>query len=147
MAVYQGVINTEKLRALALDLNRSAPRSPYIALGEEFPAVAARLVDKCRAELLGRAGSYHYNCPMDRRFFGAAGLEAEPLREFIATGADDAEVAAWISAHARAPREKIISWCRQFRANPLWRLLDFEDWLHQRRHTTKRKDEIADQPR
>ena len=50
-------MNSEKLRALAPGLNRSAPRSPYVALGEEFPAVAARLVDKCRAELLGQRGS------------------------------------------------------------------------------------------
>lgn len=100
--------------------------------------MAARLVDKCRAELLGQNGSYHFNCPMDRRFFAAAGLEAAPLREFVATGADDAEVAAWISAHATEPREKIVSWSRRFRANPLWRLLDFEDWLHQRRHGGKK---------
>ena len=72
---------------------------------------------------------------MDRQFFVAVGLEAEPLREFIATGADDHEVAAWMSTHARAPREKIIKWGRRFRKlNPLWRLLEFEDWLHQRRH-------------
>jgi hypothetical protein len=133
LIVYRSM-NTEKLRTLAPDLNRSAPRSPYVALGEEFPVVAARLVDKCRAELLGQSGSYQYNCPMDRQFFTAAGLEAGPLREFIATGANDSEVVAWMSAHARAPREKIISWGRRFRANPLWRLLDFEDWLHQRRH-------------
>jgi Domain of unknown function (DUF5069) len=131
-------MNTEKLRALAPDLNHSAPRSPYVRLGQEFPAVAARLVDKCRAELLGQSGSYHYNCPMDRRFFAAAGLEAEPLREFIATGADDNQVAAWMSANARAPREKIISWARRFRANPLWRLLEFEDWVHERRHRRTR---------
>lgn len=128
-------MNTEKLHALAPDLNRSAPRSPYAALGKEFPAVAARLVDKCRAELLGQSGSYHYNCPMDRRFFAVAGLEAEQLREFIATGADDNQVAEWMSAHARAPGEKIISWCYRFRANPLWRLLELDDWLHQRRHS------------
>ena len=127
-------MNTEKLRAQAPDLNRSAPRSPYVALGNEFPAVAARMVDKWRAELLGQSGAYHYNCPMDRQFFVAVGLEAEPLREFIATGADDHEVAAWMSTHARAPREKIIKWGRRFRMNPLWRLLEFEDWLHQRRH-------------
>jgi hypothetical protein len=127
-------MNTEKLRGLSSDLNRSAPRSPFVALGKEFPALAARLVDKCRAELLGQSGSYHYNCPMDRRFFAATGLEAEKLREFIATGADDNQVAAWMSAHARAPAKKIISWGRRFRANPLWRLLEFEDWLHQRRH-------------
>ena len=61
----------EKVRALALDLNRSAPRSPRAALGN-FPAVAARLLDKCRAELVGWSGSYHYNCPMDRKFLGQA---------------------------------------------------------------------------
>jgi hypothetical protein len=127
-------MNSEKLRALAPDLNRSAPRSPYVALSKEFPAVAARLVDKCRAELLGQNGSYHYDCPMDRRFFAATGLAAEPLREFIATGAGDDEVAAWMSAHAKAPAEKILDWSCRFRANPLWRLLEFEDWLHQRRH-------------
>src|SRR4029450_4150816 len=35
-------VDTEKLRALALDLNRTAPRSPRAALGS-FPRVAARL--------------------------------------------------------------------------------------------------------
>ncbi len=127
-------MNTEKLRIFAPDLNRIAPRSPYAALGEEFPVCGARLVDKCRAELLGQNGSYHYNCPMDRKFFEAAGLEAEPLRKVIATGADDKEVAAWMSAHAKAPRENFLRWCRRFRANPLWRLLEFEDWLHRRRY-------------
>ena len=126
-------MDPEKLRALARDLNRDASRSPYAALGSGFPAVAGRLVDKCRADLLGQAGSYHYNCPMDRKFFAATGLKADALREFIATGADDNEVAAWMSAQADAPREKIIRWGRRFRGNPLWRLLEFEDWLHTRR--------------
>ncbi len=126
-------MNLEQLRTLAPDLNRSAPRSPYLALCKEFPAVAARLVDKCRAELVGQSGSYHFDCPLDRRFFAAAGLEAAALREFIATGADDNEVAAWMRTHATVPLEKITSWGHRFRANPIWRLLELEDWLHQRR--------------
>jgi hypothetical protein len=89
-------------------------------------------VDKCRAELLGQAGSYRFNCPMDRRFLEAAGLSAEPLRNFIATGADDKEVAAWMAAQAKAPREDFLRWCRRFQANPLWRFLELEDWLHRR---------------
>ncbi|MEP6936928.1 MAG: DUF5069 domain-containing protein [Chthoniobacterales bacterium] len=126
-------MNPANLRALAPDLNQTAPRSPRAALGEHFPAVAARAVDKCRAELVGQSGSYHYDCPMDRRFFAATGLNAGELREFVATGASDAEVAGWMSAHATMPREKIAGWSLRFRANPLWRLLDLEDWLHQRR--------------
>jgi hypothetical protein len=120
----------DKLRSLALDLNQTAPRSPYAPLEASFPAVAARLVDKCRAELLGQAGSYHYDCPMDRRFFAATGIDPAALRDFISTGADDVEVASRMRARAKAPPEQIAVWSRRFRANPLWRLLEFEDWLH-----------------
>jgi hypothetical protein len=67
---------------------------------------------------------------MDRRFFAATGLEPTALRDFISTGADDVEVSRWMRAHAKAPPEKIAAWSRRFRANPLWRLLEFEDWLH-----------------
>jgi len=126
-----GTVNTEKLRALALDLNRTAPRSPRAALGN-FPAVAARLVDKCRAELVGWSGAYHYNCPMDRKFFAACRLDAEAFREFVATGANDAEVTAWMTQNVVAPQMEIAHWSRRFLANPLWRLLDLEDWLHVR---------------
>ena len=100
-------MNAEKLRALALDLNRTAPRSPRAALAN-FPGVAARLVDKCRAELVGWNGAYHYNCPMDRKFFAACGLDAEALREFIATGANDAEVAVWMSQNAHLRKRKLL---------------------------------------
>ena len=95
-------MHTENLRALASDLNRVPPRSPYAFLGEDFPVVAARLVDKCRAELLGQSGSYRYDCPLDRMFFAACGLEAGPPQEFIATGADDNELAVWMKTHAAA---------------------------------------------
>ncbi len=131
-------MDIEKLRALAPDLNRTAPRSPRAPLGEEFPALAARLVDKCRAELVGVGGSYHYDCPLDRRFFAATGLEAAPLREFIATGAPDEEVASWMSTQTRLPREEIMAWGRRLRRNPLLRLLDFDDWVHRRRHRVGR---------
>jgi hypothetical protein len=133
-------INVEKLRDLAPDLSRVAPRSPYAALGVEFPVVAARLTDKCRATLLGQNGEYHYACPLDRRFFEASGLNADLLREFIATGANDAEVEAWMRANATTARDKFQRWCRWFRANPLWHLLEFEDWLHVRRSSRGRPE-------
>jgi hypothetical protein len=107
---------------------------PLCPLGEDFPVVAARLVDKCRAELLGQSGSYQYDCPLDRMFFAASGLETGPLREFIATGADDNDVAAWMKTHVKVPKEKLIKWGRRFRMNPLWNFLVFEDWLHRFRH-------------
>ena len=77
--ICRDVMNTEKLRVFAPHLNCIAPRSPYAALGQEFPVFGARVVDKCRVGLLGQSGSYHYNCPMDRQFFEAAGLEADAV--------------------------------------------------------------------
>jgi hypothetical protein len=44
----------EKLLAFAPDLTRRPPRSPQTLLGSY--ALAARVVDKCRATLAGRAG-------------------------------------------------------------------------------------------
>ena len=35
-----------------------------------------------------------------------------------------------MGARVKAPPEQIAAWSRRFRANPLWRLLEFEDWLH-----------------
>ena len=75
---------------------------------------------------------------MDRTFLKAAGLELDPLRDFIATGASDEEVAAWMQASATTPKEKLVAWGRRFRKNPLWLILVFEDWLHQRRHRKAR---------
>ena len=74
---------------------------------------------------------------MDRKFFAACGLDAEALREFIATGANDAEVAVWMSQNAASKQERISNWSRRFLANPLWRLLDLEDWLHVRASSRK----------
>ena len=45
---------------------------------------------------------------------GRAGLETNPLRKFIATGADDREVADWMSAHAQARKQNFLRWCRRF---------------------------------
>ena len=69
---------------------------------------------------------------MDRKFFDVCGLDPGALQEFIATGANDAEVAAWMSQNATASQRKIADWSRSFLANPLWRLLDLEDWVHVR---------------
>ncbi|HYG36307.1 MAG TPA: DUF5069 domain-containing protein [Clostridia bacterium] len=90
--------NLEKVKQWAKDLRKEEPRSP----GEElagFP-LAARCLDKCRASLLGWQGDYMYGCPMDRQFLDNAGLDAKELREYVATGASDEDVARWIKQHA-----------------------------------------------
>lgn len=126
------------LGVLTPDLRRAAPRSPRAELSAAHPALLARVVDKCRAVLSGQNGPYHYNCGLDRRYFRLAGVDAEALRGFIATGADDAAVAAWVSQHARMPPAEAAARLRRVRANPLLRLLEFDDWLHVRRQRRPR---------
>lgn len=42
-----------------MDLTKRPPRSPRVRLGGYV--LLPRLLDKCRAELGGNAGEYHYN--------------------------------------------------------------------------------------
>ena len=99
---------------LALDLNSQYPRSPRATLGGYV--VAGRTLDKCRAVLAGTNGEYHFDCPLDNFFFGFAGISADDFKAFVATGADDEAVAAWIKEHAKQedPKE-VIQWNNDMR--------------------------------
>jgi hypothetical protein len=98
----------------AKDLTCEFPRSPRDLLAGYV--VAARVLDKCRAAVAGTLGEYHFNCPLDRRFFDFTGIDAEAFRAFISTGASDEAVAAWIAERARPrPRLEIIKWNNHMR--------------------------------
>ncbi len=92
--------NLDKVRSFAKDLRKEEPRSPDEELAG-FP-LAARCLDKCRATLVGWQGDYTYACPMDRQFLENAGIDADELKEFVATGASDPEGEEWIEEHAEA---------------------------------------------
>ena len=102
----------------AKDLTREYPRSPRELLAGYV--LAARVLDKCRAAISGTLGEYHFDCPLDRYFFQFAGIDAEPFRSFVATGADDGAVATWIEEHATPrPRIEVIKWNNQMREKRL----------------------------
>lgn len=107
---------SELVRALALDLRMTFPRSPRETLAGYV--MAARIVDKSRAAVLGQLGEYQYGMPnsLDAFFFEFTGLDPEALKAFVATGATDDAVADWITAHAK-PRERleIIKWNNRWR--------------------------------
>ena len=106
--------NEEKLRLLAKNLSEEFPRSPRETLAGYV--IAGRMLDKCRAAILNINGDYHFDCPLDRRFLSFAAIRAEGFREFAATGASDAEVAAWILENAKArPKMEVIQWNNQLR--------------------------------
>ena len=104
----------ENVKKLAPDLTRSFPHSPHAMLAGYI--LAKRALDKCRADLAGTAGEYHFDCPLDNIFFDFAGLKGKDFKKFVATGADDAAVAKWIGKHAKErPRIKIIKWNNEWR--------------------------------
>ena len=107
-------MNKEKLRLLAKDLTKEYPRSPRETLAGYL--LAARLLDKCRAVLNGTQGEYIYDCPLDRRFFEFTGIDSNQLKKFVASGATDAEVAAWITQHVKPrARIEIVKWNNHLR--------------------------------
>lgn len=104
----------ENLKTLASDLTKTYPRSPRETLGGYV--VAARTLDKCRALLAGTNGEYHFDCPLDRQFLEFTGINAEAFKDFVATGATDEEVAAWISQHSRIKEQsEVVTWNNKMR--------------------------------
>ena len=98
----------------AKDLTKEFPRSPRETIAGYVHA--ARMTDKCRAVLAGTAGEYHYNCPLDRYLFDFTGIDAEAFKAFVATGADDAAIAEWITAHSRVKeRGEVVAWNNKMR--------------------------------
>lgn len=107
-------MNAEELKTVALDLTKEVPRSPRVVLGGYV--VAARTLDKCRAVLNKTAGEYHFNCPLDQYFLDFAEIQADTFKEFVATGADDDAVGAWIEENAKKrQRIEIIKWNNKMR--------------------------------
>jgi hypothetical protein len=79
------------------DLTQRPPRSVRTRLGGY--SLLPRMLDKGRAELAGKNGEYHYNCPLDQRILAFLGLDADVLRAELATGKGDHDILLWIAAH------------------------------------------------
>lgn len=104
----------EKVKLLAKDLTKEAPRGARATLGGYV--IAARTLDKCRAVLAGTQGEYHFDCPLDNFFFGFAEIKGDDFKAFVATGATDDEVAEWIQQNAKQrEREAIVLWNNDLR--------------------------------
>jgi hypothetical protein len=114
---------TDKLALLALDLTRTYPSSPRVTLAGYV--IAQRCLDKCRSVLAGTAGEYHSGCPLDMMWLEYAGIAYEDFKSFVATGATDAEVAAWIlEKHTARPQIEIIKWNNALRYKSIDQLPD-----------------------
>ena len=106
--------NQDKVKLLAKDLSKNAPRSARDTLAGYV--IAARTLDKCRAVLAGSEDEYHFDCPLDNFFFGFAEIKGDDFKAYVATGATDNEVAEWITQNAKQrERSEIIEWNNDLR--------------------------------
>jgi hypothetical protein len=96
------------LNSLAKDLTKECPRSPHEILGGYV--IAARMLDKCRALVNDTNGEYHFDCPLDGFFLNFAGIGSLPFKQFIESGANDEEVAAWITEQSQHSEDTIKLW-------------------------------------
>jgi len=103
------------VKELAPDLSQKFPRSPREMLGGFV--VAARTLDKCRADIAGTLGEYHYDCPLDNYFFDFTEIGSGAFRDFAATGATDEAMAQWIRENARKMDDsERIAWNNKMRS-------------------------------
>ena len=95
---------------MAMNLTLRPPRSPRTRLGGFV--LLPRIFDKCRAELAGTQGEFHYDCPMDQHFLNFTGIEAAKLKEEVARGGGDSAILAWIMEHSPRTRSawEIAQW-------------------------------------
>ncbi len=102
-----------KQRMNRIDLTKTAPRSPYIRIGDYI--ILARSIDKCRAFLQGSLGEYMFNCPLDRMLFKFKGITAEEFKEAVSKSSSDDEVLSWLhTVGIKKSEEEVREWSDSF---------------------------------
>jgi hypothetical protein len=81
----------------AKNLTQEAPSSPRVRVGGY--ALLARMADKGRASLNGNVGEYHFDCPLDNYLFGFKGVKGADVKDLLAKGASNEDVAKWLDAN------------------------------------------------
>ena len=109
-----------------IDLTQRPPRSPRVRLGGY--AALARIIDKARASLTGKAGEYKFGNPLDQLFFRFAGIAQDALLEQVKTGAGDWALLLWVKENSTtkpAPHE-IRAWSAWLETMPIGDAEDLE---------------------
>ncbi|MBC8096474.1 MAG: DUF5069 domain-containing protein, partial [Akkermansiaceae bacterium] len=76
----------------AKDLTRQAATSPRQRTGGYV--ILSRMTDKARADIVGKMGDYHTNCPLDHLLLDWKGVEYAGVRIALESGATDEEIVA-----------------------------------------------------
>jgi hypothetical protein len=102
----------------AKDLTKEYPSSPNAILGNFI--LLPRIIDKCRADIAGKAGNYDTGCGLDMRFFNAFNIDYKDFRAEVEAGKNDDELLAWVNSQLGedVTEDTILAWgydCRDSR--------------------------------
>jgi hypothetical protein len=91
------------------DLTKEAPHSPQERFGGY--AILGRTVDKCRAQLAGKLGDYHFDCPLDNQLFSFKGIDGAQFKTAVSAAKTYEDVSAWLQTRGtpKSP-EEIRAW-------------------------------------
>ncbi|HLD26648.1 MAG TPA: DUF5069 domain-containing protein [Patescibacteria group bacterium] len=95
------------------NLTKVPPRSPKVIIGGF--AMLGRTIDKCRAELWGNRGEYHFNCPLDQSLFAFKDINHEEFKQYVSEGHTDDEIGEWMKNHGKEKADGEISQWTQSR--------------------------------
>lgn len=90
--------------SIAKDLSKEAPTSPRVRTGGY--AILARALDKGRADLAGTAGEFHFDCPLDNFLFGFKGVKGSDVKDLLAAGHSNEEIAVWLDGNGETKTEE-----------------------------------------
>ena len=102
-------MNATKTAIHSKDLTKEAATSPRHRTGGYV--ILSRMTDKARADINGKIGEYHTDCPLDHMLLDWKGVEYAGVRKALEAGASDAEIATYLNTHGtpKTP-EEIRTW-------------------------------------
>jgi len=85
------------------NLTQRPPRSARIKLGGYV--ILPRMLDKGRAEIAGKNGEFHYNCPLDQHILKFLNIAPAALLKELKKGKSDGEILTWIKKNQKNKRQ------------------------------------------
>ena len=120
-----------KTRIEERDLNHQAPHSPRDRFGGY--AILGRTVDKCRANIAGKIGEYHYDCPLDNQLFGFKGVNGAQFKEVASSARSYEDVAAWLDTNGiKRTAQEVKEWSNHMDALKLKDIPIMQDPEHRK---------------
>ena len=97
------------MNKLTKDLTKRTPTSPRHRTGGYV--ILSRMADKARADIAGRIGDYHTDCPLDHKLLDWKRVEYSGVRKALEAGATDEEIVAYLNSHGTPKTaEEIRTW-------------------------------------